>query len=511
MLEAEKPMTTTHHRHLTSVSVRGLFGQIDHVIPLNADGITLVHGPNGIGKTTVLKMIQLAMDRDFFELAKCEFGEMCLMFDDDFTYRINRSAPSQDELEDLRIDLLTEGRDSESEFLRGAGVELSISVENAGGGMAKCIKTDLFLESDAIRQLESQEFWDAAQSERLKELPREARERFVEELRKVNLQEQLKEVVDHLPEIEVHAVPSERLNMPMSDEPNVQRNRWAHAAGRRGRQPITPSRDKFRRRRHQQDKPTLAVDFFSDRMRDTILSTRRQAAGVSESLDRTFAHRVLTSDTPVFDVGLLRNRYQEQVETWRQLETLGLTGIAGRRVMGLRIPPKRPTPEPLQLPEEHLDETQRRVLHHYVADTAKKLEEYQELLQKVELFLGIINDRFGYSGKTVRCDVENGLSVETKVGTGVPLALLSSGEQHEIVLCFQLVFGLGQGTLILIDEPEISLHVSWQREFIGQLQKISEVNGHRFIVATHSPQIIGDYGDQTVALGLGDSMTKENG
>ena len=39
---------------ITKISVKGLFGMFDHEIPLNQESrITIVHGPNGVGKTVL--------------------------------------------------------------------------------------------------------------------------------------------------------------------------------------------------------------------------------------------------------------------------------------------------------------------------------------------------------------------------------------------------------------------------------------------------------------------------
>jgi Cdc6-like AAA superfamily ATPase len=43
---------------IQQISVEGLFGTFNHVIPLNTkDRITIIHGPNGFGKTAILKML----------------------------------------------------------------------------------------------------------------------------------------------------------------------------------------------------------------------------------------------------------------------------------------------------------------------------------------------------------------------------------------------------------------------------------------------------------------------
>ena len=41
-----------------AIEVDSLFGTFDHSIPLiNPDRVTIIHGPNGYGKTVMLKMI----------------------------------------------------------------------------------------------------------------------------------------------------------------------------------------------------------------------------------------------------------------------------------------------------------------------------------------------------------------------------------------------------------------------------------------------------------------------
>jgi predicted ATP-dependent endonuclease of OLD family len=69
------------------------------------------------------------------------------------------------------------------------------------------------------------------------------------------------------------------------------------------------------------------------------------------------------------------------------------------------------------------------------------------------------------------------------------------------VLFFELLFETEKNSLILIDEPEISLHVSWQKKFITDLMDIIDLNQFDVVLATHSPQLIGRWGDLVVELG----------
>ena len=97
-----------------------------------------------------------------------------------------------------------------------------------------------------------------------------------------------------------------------------------------------------------------------------------------------------------------------------------------------------------------------------------------------------MNSRFLF--KSIRIDQERGLVVATDRGEELSPSQLSSGEQHELVLAYSLLFRVSSGSLVLVDEPEISLHVSWQQNFLDDIARIAEVASLRFIVATHSPQ-----------------------
>ncbi|SDJ22483.1 AAA domain-containing protein, putative AbiEii toxin, Type IV TA system [Paraburkholderia steynii] len=83
-----------------------------------------------------------------------------------------------------------------------------------------------------------------------------------------------------------------------------------------------------------------------------------------------------------------------------------------------------------------------------------------------------------------------GLKRRQDRGSITPFDELSSGEQQIIMLAAKMVRYASSGTLFLVDEPEISLHVSWQRA----IPKIFTTIGRRFradvLVATHSPIVI---------------------
>lgn len=72
------------------------------------------------------------------------------------------------------------------------------------------------------------------------------------------------------------------------------------------------------------------------------------------------------------------------------------------------------------------------------------------------------------------------------------LNYLSSGEKQLIVLFTELYFNLKENTIILIDEPEKSLHIEWQEKFLPALKKIIGPISDKvqLIIATHSPKLV---------------------
>lgn len=145
-----------------------------------------------------------------------------------------------------------------------------------------------------------------------------------------------------------------------------------------------------------------------------------------------------------------------------------------------------------EIPE--YDEENAKVLLIYLADREKKLSAFDNLLKRLDLFTSILNER-RFTHKTIKIDKNKGFVFLTNQGHELALTDLSSGEQHEVVLLYELIFNTKPDTLVLIDEPEISLHVTWQKEFLNDLIKIIELQKIQVLVATHSPQIINNRWD----------------
>lgn len=130
------------------------------------------------------------------------------------------------------------------------------------------------------------------------------------------------------------------------------------------------------------------------------------------------------------------------------------------------------------------------------------LELEQELLnnKKVTMSLTSSGPRCKYlSNEATRLglltDVLSLRSAEVEAEEGdIPFSIyeLSSGEFHMFTSILSLGFGIQPSSVVLVDEPETSLHPQWQKDFMDSLSEIcSNVlkDGH-LIVSTHSPLIV---------------------
>ncbi|MGY2288744.1 AAA family ATPase [Pseudomonas sp. SDO528_S397] len=70
---------------------------------------------------------------------------------------------------------------------------------------------------------------------------------------------------------------------------------------------------------------------------------------------------------------------------------------------------------------------------------------------------------------------------------------LSSGEQNRIATALKIIANAENNCLVLIDEPEISLHLKWQMEFHAFMTQIMEnYKNYHVLIATHSPVIVSE-------------------
>ena len=121
--------------------------------------------------------------------------------------------------------------------------------------------------------------------------------------------------------------------------------------------------------------------------------------------------------------------------------------------------------------------------------------------EPINQYRDIVNSFFKDSGKTIHFGSMGNIFVSMDNGQSIPITSLSSGESQILIMISHLIFNPGalDASVIIIDEPELSLHVAWQELFVESLQKANPKL--QIILATHAPLIILDRIEKCIELG----------
>jgi predicted ATPase len=109
--------------------------------------------------------------------------------------------------------------------------------------------------------------------------------------------------------------------------------------------------------------------------------------------------------------------------------------------------------------------------------------------RSVNLFLDgkrlVVNERQLGGGR--------GVSVYASNDRPMNLSALSSGERQVLTMIFCASRLAEDRGIFLVDEPELSLHVDWQRSILGEV--VRQAEGRQVIACTHSPEVGADHFD----------------
>ena len=88
-----------------------------------------------------------------------------------------------------------------------------------------------------------------------------------------------------------------------------------------------------------------------------------------------------------------------------------------------------------------------------------------------------------------------------KLGQRYSFEECSSGEKHVLFAFLNIARHIQENSLILIDEPEISLHPNWQMIYITALKQLfREFSSCHFIITSHSPYLVSDLNPDSSSL-----------
>lgn len=137
------------------------------------------------------------------------------------------------------------------------------------------------------------------------------------------------------------------------------------------------------------------------------------------------------------------------------------------------------------------------VLYPYADSIAAKLEALKDVYILIEKFINNLNEFF--KDKRVEFNINKGIKIYSGESE-LKHNMLSSGEKQLLMLFCNIFPAREHRSVFIIDEPEISLNIKWQRKLIKSLLELIEKSNIQFIFATHSIELLTQFNKNVVKL-----------
>lgn len=409
---------------MISIKFEKLFGRFDYNVIFNLDGLTILTGPNGYGKSTILKVIEAMTD-----------GFMGVMFFTELDFK-RISATFKD---GKKIDIL---KDNNVLSINGVKIDGNyIRKQMLQRPLLRPIDDNIIFNRRTGRTMEvNQYIKDYIETHKFGLLEDKD---FDFSEKTFLILEEMKKLVG-----KIYFIKEQRL---------------------------------IRKTRVRYDEKDVinVIEELPTHFKKLMQSVQEDYSNVASRLDSSYPNRLFNMNE-----GINKKEYEYKIEEMRvKFEKLNKYNLSNIQRLDNVI-----------FKEEHA-----KALKIYFDDFDKKYKAYENFIAELDLYTDIINHRLSF--KEMRISKKSGISIVDENGKKLKLTQLSSGEKQEIVLFYDLIFKTKEKVLLLIDEPEISLHITWQKKFMDDLLRIIKYKKFNVIVATHSPQIINNHWERQIDLG----------
>ena len=450
---------------IEKIEVKKLFDRFNYDINLkNGHDVSILIAPNGCGKTTIFNIISFMLNptiKGFSDIATIPFEECSLTLSNRRKLKLVRKKLNSD----LKINHLEEYARF---FLKKAGVG------SLNAYMDALIHTELILSiggksinvGNAVKNLLTYEhlpFGDAGCVRLISEIPYyENNNNDAIKLDSVNKIQKFLE--DNSCDIVVNYTKADRLHSKLG-------SLASYSA-------LNEDKDK------DEDAIQIAVNHTQEIFRDLREQYNVLQSKAKDQLPKEYL--AADENNPVYSEKEFINKWTKYVSDIEKYSNLGLINMADKILSNKDL--------------KAAYHSKGAFLCTYLSVFEKTLEPYEKEYERFKILVDILNERNRITGKVFTFG-KDGI-VLTVNGKSLPLSCLSSGEKNDFIMFYSLIFSSDKNELVLIDEPEISLHIEWQETYLDYLTKICEMNGLQAIVATHSPNIVNGHFELYAEKGL---------
>jgi ABC-type transport system involved in cytochrome c biogenesis ATPase subunit len=439
-------MNTPRNLRVTAFQAKSLFGSLDVDVALDESAPTILTGANGTGKSTLLRLVAAVAAADAGALAEAPLDYFSLHFEGhEPSFVMTRSLAGN------AFDLEWGKHQGQIESAQGLESLPAWALDHL-----EATNFDFNLAVHGLARAARQAGVDYPGAEYLE--VRQAIRRSSRQLEE-SRPDWLGELAQRLP---VLFVSDQRL----VKEPNIEDG---ESAARR--QPFD-----------------YAVETASNALAKLIRDADSSYARASQMQDRSLPDtilRAMNERAPVSPLELM-HLAEEVKERRTALRRVGL--LDGDDASGSAMP------------DHALEHSGQRIVMNAVLEANyEKLNVLSMLEERLSAFKQFLDLRF--HPKTVQLSRSQGLVVSLPNNQTIRPKQLSSGEQQILVLAYEIIFRSAESTLVIIDEPEISLHVLWQDTLVEDLAAMGAPNSLKFLLATHSPMILAEHSELERSLG----------
>ncbi len=417
---------------ITAIRIIGLFGLYNYYIPFNSEAyVNLITSPNGYGKTTILTIINNLTKGYLFYFYNLPFAEIIIELTEDNQIIITKTEASTESSESSDFRQNKETNINFSWKSSTSYISFDINDKRIKSAL-RALRRSLNLTSDDINNLHSAELRDKILYS----------EEFYNTLSNPLTDYQEFQLKSH--SLTTTFIPANRIY---------------------GGQLVDPDDDA----EITWYKETLSpIKVVSRELRQELKKIRMNYLVQAQKLDSEFLTTLLSSTT-VFT----EEEYKHKVSYLNsKVESLLKYNLINR----------------LKFLEYSDNDNDARILSTHINEVERKLSIYDDFLKKIELFSTLIENKV-FANKKFTLSPAYGIRCISDNGAIIDLDCLSSGEQNQLILLYDFIFRVQDNSILLLDEPENSLHVSWQRLFINDIQLIAEKKNLQTIIATHSSRI----------------------
>ena len=342
------------------IEVENLFGSLNHSIPINGNNISIIHGPNGCGKTTILNMLSSLANNDVGAFRNISFDSFKITFDDDTTLSINKKEikSTQQNLDtQSKLDLINPDFLNTDEFdilNETKNTYLTVSLRKKDGKLIHDQKLSSGTRQELINKLQLRPEIIIRAMPHLQQIgtrswrDRRTGQRYLFSEIVAMLGDQFL----NLPEWLTAITSQLRLGF-------INAQRLLEITGKDG---ITSEE------RNAQVRDFVHV--YSDEIKSRINETLRLSAVISQKRERTFPQRILQKEYDKVSDADIRSGYEKLQSRFSKLAETGLQ----EEFAEIILPPGRMNP------------TERRVLSLYLDDLNEKLDVFSDLQSQIDIF-----------------------------------------------------------------------------------------------------------------------------